>query len=222
MAVNGLGAGLGTPTQAATTVISDDPKGLVTASIARTSVNEGAAGTTLTHSFTLTRGGNLGDAATIAWSVGGDVTASDFAGNTLPSGTASFAAGAATATVTLTTSGDALHEADEALTLVLGEGDIVTASPTQGGATVTLVNDDLPNEYRVAVSGSASINEGSAAGAKTSVRLTVTRVGDLTRAGSVDYVVEPHGDVTADPTDFGTSGSSYPAAKLNFAAGESS
>jgi hypothetical protein len=222
VAVNGLGAGLGTPTQAATTVISDDPKGLVTASIARTSVNEGAAGTTLTHSFTLTRGGNLGDAATIAWSVGGDVTASDFAGNTLPSGTASFAAGAATATVTLTTNGDALHEADEALTLVLGEGDIVTASPTQGSATVTLVNDDLPNEYRVAVSGSASINEGSAAGAKTSVRLTVTRVGDLTRAGSVDYVVEPHGDVTVDPTDFGTSGSSYPAAKLNFAAGESS
>ena len=105
---------------------------------------------------------------------------------------------------------------------MVGEGDIVTASPTQGSATVTLVNDDLPNEYRVAVSGSASINEGSAAGAKTSVRLTVTRVGDLTRAGSVDYVVEPHGDVTVDPTDFGTSGSSYPAAKLNFAAGESS
>jgi hypothetical protein len=222
VAVNGLGAGLGTPTQAATTVISDDPKGLVTASIARTSVNEGAAGTTLTHSFTLTRGGNLADAATIAWSVGGDVTASDFAGNTLPSGTASFAAGAATTTVTLITSGDALHEADEALTLVLGEGDIVTASPTQGSATVTLVNDDLPNEYRVAISGSASINEGSAAGAKTSVRLTVTRVGDLTRAGSVDYVVEPHGDVTVDPSDFSTSGSSYPTAKLNFAAGESS
>jgi len=216
--VSGLGAGLGQTTEAATTVVSDDPKGAVSTSVGTASVKEGNAGAQLTHTFTLVRTGDLNQAGAMPWTVGGTVDAADFANGRLPTGTAQFAAGQASTTVTIVTKGDTLFEADETLVLTLAEGDVVKPDATKGQATATLVNDDVANEFRVTAN-SGSVVEGSTLGVKTSVRFEIVRVGDSTVGASVGWKVAGTGSAPVDAADFGTA---LPSGTVKFSPGETS
>lgn len=90
-------------------------------------------------SFEITRDGDVSEAGSVEFTIGGDVDASDF-GGVLPTGTVEFAAGQTCATITFEVTGDILIEDDEAFTVTLSNpvgGDIVTES-----ASVEILDDD--------------------------------------------------------------------------------
>src|SRR3546814_18442381 len=102
---------------------------------------EGDSGSTA-FTFTVTRSGYSGEAATVDYAVsGGAAGATDFAGNVLPAGTVSFAAGQVTKAVTILVKGETLFESNENFTVNLsntsGGGIIAT-----GSANGTIVKDD--------------------------------------------------------------------------------
>ncbi len=212
----GTGVGLGSARQATTTVTNDDGRYPVAIVAAQGSVAEGAAGAAPSHLFTLTRSGDLSEAASIPWSIGGTVDAKDFADGQLLAGNVNFAAGQASATITLTTAGDDLYEPDETLLVQLGQGDLLGAAPQAGSAGVTLLNDDDPDEFRISPL-TPVVAEGSVIGAKTSFRFEVTRLGHVDQPASVDYRVIGSGAYMAEASDFG---STMPAGTLKWAAGE--
>jgi len=131
---------LNRPDETTYTVVSDSP-----------SVVEGTGGTT-TATFTITRSGDVASAGSVDFAFEGtggdplDITDLAVPAASLPSGTADFAAGSDTATVTLTLFGDALVEPDETVLLRLsnptteGSGDALIATET---ATLTVTNDDV-------------------------------------------------------------------------------
>ncbi|WP_299547518.1 ExeM/NucH family extracellular endonuclease [uncultured Tateyamaria sp.] len=89
--------------------------------------------------FEITRDGDVSEAGSIDFAIGGDVDADDF-GGVLPAGTVQFAAGQTCATVTLEVTGDMMVEDDETFTVTLDNpvgGDIVTDS-----ASVEVLDDD--------------------------------------------------------------------------------
>ena len=92
---------------------------------------EGNSGST-PFTFLLTRTGALTGPTTVNYAVAGSgpsqANGADFVGGALPTGTVTFNAGAATATLTINVSGDAASEADEGFT--------VTISNPTGGATI--------------------------------------------------------------------------------------
>ncbi|MBX9750064.1 MAG: hypothetical protein K5Q68_10660 [Roseococcus sp.] len=136
-----VGASLAPGAAAAQATIGNDDAVL---NIAATPVAlEEGTGTGANFSFTVTRGGDATGVASATWAVAGDgATASDFAGNLLPSGTVSFAAGETSQTITFTTAGDTSYEADEGFTVTLS--DAVGASLGTATASGTIRNDDLP------------------------------------------------------------------------------
>jgi VCBS repeat-containing protein len=90
--------------------------------------------------YTFTRTGNTDASLDVQYILDGDATAgSDF---TSPSGTVTFAAGSATATVTVQTTDDAADEADETVGIVVQDNSSYTVS--QGSATATIIDNDDP------------------------------------------------------------------------------
>ncbi|GGX60133.1 hypothetical protein GCM10007385_31740 [Tateyamaria omphalii] len=90
-------------------------------------------------SFEITRDGDISEAGSVEFTVGGDVDADDF-GGVLPTGTVEFAAGQTCATITFEVNGDTVIEDDEAFTVTLSNpvgGEIVTES-----ASVEVLDDD--------------------------------------------------------------------------------
>ncbi len=92
--------------------------------------------------FTVTRSSSVIGAATVDYEVSGSaVSADDFVGGVLPSGTVSFADSEATRTITIAVLGDLLVEQDEAFTVTL-------KNPSSGivigtnSASSTITNDD--------------------------------------------------------------------------------
>ena len=131
-----------TTTPVVGTILNDDLPEL-TLSLSTAVVNENG-GVPLVYTFS--RSGPTGSALTLNYSVAGTATlGGDYSGisSTGTLKTASFAAGSATTTVTVTPIGDTTVEADEtvALTLEAGSGYTVgSATPVVG----TIRNDDLP------------------------------------------------------------------------------
>ncbi len=109
------------------------------------SASEGTGGGNTTFAFTLSRTGDTSTATTVEYAVAGSganpANAADFANATLPSGLATFAAGAATVPISINVNKDALAEFDEAFIVTL-------ANPTGGyilsgaSASSTITNDD--------------------------------------------------------------------------------
>ncbi|MCC9601569.1 M12 family metallo-peptidase [Stieleria sp. JC731] len=119
--------------------------------------NEGDSGT-MPFTFQITRSGNTSGATSVDWAVGGSAVNVDDFGGSLPSGTANFADGETSKTITIDISGDTLVEPDEAFDVTLSNatasGNIVT-----GTASGLIINDD---ESVVSVSVSpASVAEAS-------------------------------------------------------------
>ncbi|WP_147114177.1 ExeM/NucH family extracellular endonuclease [Tateyamaria sp. syn59] len=99
---------------------------------------EGDEGST-EYSFVITRDGDVSEAGSVDFTIGGDVDADDF-GGMLPAGAVMFAAGQTCATVTFTVTGDNVIEDDETFTVTLSNpvgGEITTDS-----ASVEILDDD--------------------------------------------------------------------------------
>ena len=194
-----------TTASASSTILNDD----ATLSIAAdaTSKSEGNAGNT-PFTFTVTRTGDLTGTASAAFAVTGTANATDFAGGVLPSGTVSFAAGAATATITVNVLGDTAVEVDESFTVTLSSP--TGATITTAAASSTVLNDDASLSIAADAASKAEGNAGN-----TPFTFTVTRTGILLGASSASYAVSG----AANAADFG---GVLPSGTVSFAAGQSS
>jgi Ca2+-binding RTX toxin-like protein len=160
-----------------------------------------------TMTFTVTRSGDLTGSSTVNYATANGTAAagSDY---TAATGTVSFAAGQATATVKVLVTNDTLVETAETLTLNLSGGTNVVIKDGTGVGTIN--SDDVaapPPPPSVAVN-NVSVSEGAG-----TLVFTVNRSGDLTGSSTVNYV-------TANGT--ATAGSDYTAATgtVTFAAGQ--
>ena len=156
-----------------------------------TSAAEGDSGTT-TFTFTASRSGTTTGTTDVDWAVtGGTVDAADL-GGALPSGTASFAAGASSTTFTVEVSGDTDLEPDEMIGVEI-------SSPTNGAvlsATTTASATVLNDEDQISITADAADGpEGT--GTDTPFTFTVSRDNTI-GAATVDWAVT--GDV--DDADF--------------------
>ena len=117
---------------------------------------EGDSGRT-PFTFTVTRSGDTSGTSSATWAVtssyASPATAADFAGNALPSGTISFAAGETSKTITIQVLGDTLSEADEGFTVTLSAPVGATIAVPGGGgnqppgfanAAIGIIRDDEP------------------------------------------------------------------------------
>ena len=156
-------------------------------------VFEGDSGSTLAP-FIVERTGDLSATVTVDFEVqaGGvysfddDADAADFEGGVFPTGTVTFAAGAATATINVPIAGDLLDEDTNDYTVVL------TGATTDNGAPITvsggdgrgrILNDDDPVNFRIF---NVSTVEGNP-GDDTELRMIVYRDGKTSVEASVDW-----------------------------------
>ena len=112
---------------------------------------EGEEGALTPYTITLTREGNVESVVSLSYKVnaGSGMDASDFAGNTIPSGTVTFGAGQASVAVTVMIKGDAINELKESFGVVivdpLGQTQLFDAAGKQVSflsQSFTVQNDD--------------------------------------------------------------------------------
>ena len=170
--------------------------------------------------FTVTRSGDASSSASIDYAVAGSGTnpaeAADFAGGNFPSGSITFAAGETSQQIQILVSGDTEFEADEGFTVTLNNppdgAEIVTASADAG-----ILNDDPPPPATFFEIAAADAVKAEGDTGTTAFTFTVTRSGDTSAPGSVDWAVS-NTDVSGD--DF--PGGLLPGGTVSFAAGEAS
>jgi len=143
---------------------------------------------------------------------GGTATAADFAGGVLPSGTVSFVAGQATATITVNVAGDTVVEPDETFTVTLSAPTGSTLGTA--AATATILNDDAPPPADAVDRGDDAERGGGHAGT-TPFTFTVDASGNLSGASSASYAVTGG---TATAADF--AGGVLPSGTVSFVAGQ--
>jgi aryl-phospho-beta-D-glucosidase BglC (GH1 family)/Ca2+-binding RTX toxin-like protein len=155
--------------------------------------------------FTVVRSGDLSSASSVNYSTGnGTATAgSDY---TAAAGTVTFAAGQATATVTVQVTNDTLVENPETLNLNLSGGTNITIADSSGTGTIN--SDDVAPPPPTIVVNDVVANEASG-----SMVFTVIRSGDLSSASSVNYA-------TANGTAIAGSDYTAAAGAVTFAAGQ--
>ncbi len=195
--------------KAFTTIRNDDAT--VTIAAAAAQKPEGQSGLTAL-TFTVTRGGELGAAQSVRWSVAGSganpADAEDFAGRALPGGVLDFAAGETSKAITVQVRGDRTQEANEGFVVTLADPS-AGLSVTGAGAAGVILNDDT------AVF--ASIAQPARAEGQT-FTFAVQRRGPLDQAQSVDWTVVPSGPDKAGAVDF--PGGVLPSGRLDFVPGE--
>jgi len=134
-------ANLGTAT-ANGSILNDDASLAIAATSAVKA--EGISGSTA-FTFTVTRSGFTGGAASATYTVAGinpnPVNAADFTGGVLPTGTVSFAAGETSKVITVNVAGDSLVEANEGFRVLLSAPSAGTTITT-ASANGTINNDD--------------------------------------------------------------------------------
>ncbi|OEJ67243.1 Calx-beta domain-containing protein [Magnetovibrio blakemorei] len=157
---------------------------------------EGNSGQT-PFTFTITRTGYLGTSASINWAVtSAQADGADFSGGALPTGVATFASGAATATVTVNVQGDVTGDGDEAFSVTLSNPPAgVTISTAT--ATGTIRTDDIV----FAVASPGAMLEGDAG--TTNFNFVVTRAGNLSGSQTLTWTVAGIGADPASTGDFG-------------------
>ena len=146
--------------------------------------------------FTFTRTGSTAAALTVYFDVTGTATyGSDFQ----PTGlSATFAAGSATATATVTPIDDAVSETSETVVLTLAPSLTYTLGATTA-ATVTIA-DNEPAQVSITATDPAADESGSNPGT-----FTVTRTGDSSAALTVNYTI---GGSATNGSDYPTLGTS--------------
>ncbi|XGW00908.1 MAG: Calx-beta domain-containing protein (plasmid) [Leptolyngbya sp. BL-A-14] len=203
-----------TTRSAGATIRNDDNKPIVT--IAATDANAAETGAN-SGQFTVTRTGSTTDPLTVDFTVGG--TATNGTDYSAIKKSVTIPAGAASATVTVTPTDDALVEGNETVSLTLLSGRIykLGASETET-ATVTIADNETDTPTTLAIAGIDAIRPESDSGT-TPFTFSVTRSGDTTVATSVEYAVTGSGAKPADANDFG---GTLPTGTVTFAAGETS
>ena len=190
---------------------------------------EGTGGTTA-FAFTVTRSGDLGIPQSIGWSAAGSAgtgtvpaAAADFAGGILPAGTLSFAAGQASATLTVNVAADSAVELNERFAVTLGAPPLAGVVVT-GTAHGIIRNDDTtPPTASFAIARLAASRAEGSSGGTTPFTFTVTRAGNTATAHSIAYAVAGiagTGTMPASAADFADA--ALPAGRLTFAPGETS
>jgi Ca2+-binding RTX toxin-like protein len=174
-------------TRATGIILNDDPLPQFSIAIqGSASQLEGNSGTT-PFTFTVTRAGDTSNASTVDWSVQGtSVTAGDFTGGVLPSGSLSFVAGETSKTISVPVAGDTIREANESFQVVLSNanGATISVSSAQG----TILNDDPLPVLNLALSGAGSKSEADAG--TDGFTFTITRTGDTSAASTVNWSLQ--------------------------------
>jgi hypothetical protein len=199
---SGAGYNVGSPSSASGTITNDDTD--VSITVSPGSVAEDGA-TNLVYTFT--RAGVTSTPLTVNFSVGGSAAfgvspndytqsgATTFSGS---SGTVTFGAGNATASVTINPETDTVIEPDETVTLTLTSGaDYNVSSPSS--ATGTITNDDA--DVSVAVAPAAVAEDGA-----TNLVYTFTRSGFTAGALTVNFSVGGTATFGVSPDDYTQTG----------------
>ena len=184
---------------------------------AAATLGDGTTGNTA-FTFTVTRGGNTGVAASAAWTVAGSggnpASAADFAGGVLPSGTVSFAAGQTSQTITVEVAPNTVTQAAQGFTVTLGNpasGTTITTASASGSI--------LPEPCNLAIAAAAAVLADGTTG-NTAFTFTVTRGGNTGVAASAAWTVAGSGGNPASAADF--AGGVLPSGTVSFAAGQTS
>ncbi|WP_417227728.1 Calx-beta domain-containing protein [Amphritea sp.] len=197
-------------------IVNDDQNFAVSA--ANASLAEGD-NSTQEVVFTITRTGDVSGSASIDYAVtGGAGVDNDDTSTALPSGALAFAAGVSELTVSVFVQGDLLGEDDETYTLTLSNPSVGVI--TGDTAATTITNDDASYE----VSAPADAYEGDEGGS-TAFTFVVSRTGDISLAGSVEWAVQAATGLTAGDFVAGQdalSNGGLPSDVVSFAANESS
>ena len=184
----GTGYTVGT-TPAVTGTITNDDSVVTLARSPETVIEDGIANLV----YTFTRTGFIAGALTVNYTVAGTaVLGTDYTGIATPgtTKTVSFAAGAATAIVTVDPTADSVVEVDETVALTLATGTGYTVG-TRNAVVGTITNDD--STVTLAVSPPRVTENGS-----TNLLYTFTRTGFTNNALSVNYSIGG----TADGSDY--------------------
>ncbi|WP_462162838.1 Calx-beta domain-containing protein, partial [Microcystis aeruginosa] len=199
---SGTGYTVGTTTAVTGTITNDDFPS-ITLAVSPSSVTEDGT-TNLVYTFTRT--GSTTSALTANYTVGGTATnGTDY--TSIPT-SVTFAAGSATATVTVDPTADTTVESDETVILTLASGTGYTVGTTTP-VTGTITNDDFPS-ITLAVSPSSVTEDGT-----TNLVYTFTRTGSTTSALTANYTVGGTATLNTDYTRTGTTNT------VTFAAGSS-
>jgi hypothetical protein len=193
------------------TITNDDTLALPVITLAVSPASVPEDGTT-NLIYTFTRTGPTTSALTVKYSISGTANASDYTGiaSTPATKTVSFAAGSATATVTVDPTADTTIEADETVALTLASGSGYSIGTT-AAVVGTILNDDLP-----VITLAVAPTTGTAEDGTANLIYTFSRTGPTTAALTVNYTV---GGTATLGTDY-TGIASTPATKtVSFAAG---
>jgi hypothetical protein len=169
---------VGTPSSASVTILDND----TVVTIAPTDADAAEAGTD-PGEFTLTRTGDLTEALTVTYTIGGTATGGSAGSGDYEalSGTATFAAGSSTVTVTVTPNDDLEPEAAETVVVSLAGGALYTVGAPDS-ATVNIGD----NETTITI---AATDDSAAESASDEGTFTLTRSGDLSAELTVGYTV---------------------------------
>ncbi len=219
------GASAGTTITAATaqgTIVSEEAQVDVTEAGSR--LAEGTGGTTA-FQFQVTRAGAPTLTQSVDWTVAGrdgngtvPANAADFAGGVLPSGTITFAPGEFVRMVVVQVVADGRSELNERFGLVLSNPSAGVAIGT-GAAQGIILNDDT----NISIAALDARRPEGGGGGTTAFTFRITRTGDLSAGGSVDWSaagVAGQGIAQATGADF--KDGVLPSGSVGFAPGEAS
>ena len=140
------------------------PPPVASISTTTTSQAEGDIGSTL-FPFTITRTGSLTSESSVSWAVVGSgespAAGSDFAGGLYPTGTAVFAPGQASVSLSISVVGDGLLEADEGFRIEISNPVGAQLSATTSTDLIQIVNDDSASKTYTVTASSSIVYEGS-------------------------------------------------------------
>lgn len=169
------------------------------------------------QAFVVTRTGNIASAGQIGYQISGygelPADLNDFAVDQPMSGTVQFAAGESSKVIYVRLNGDSQIEGTESYTVSLQAQD--ANSQIDVGAALASID---PDDQAVSISArNGNVREGNAS--PQTLEFVVTRTGELSLPGTVQWHVQGHGNNPVDAADFG---GVLPSGTIEFAAGQSS
>ena len=220
--------------ESATTTIRNDDS-LV--SMAQTSMTQNEGNQALgvdaetAFEFTLTRTGDITRAAVVRYLTEGAgdnaVTADDFTAGLFPSGEVAFAAGSATAVISIKVRGDRNYEANEgfavkllpALSSTVAGANLATVNPVASETVATITNDDAPTLVLSSIT--ALVKEGNLSTESSVLSYEVVRNGDASQAATGTYTLTRADNSSLSTAAWNATFGNVLTGAVNFAAGES-